>query len=613
VYDDDGTGGEPGTCLGGPIYHTATDWGWCDVDISGPDITIVSDDFYILYKQLTDYDDCEGLCIDESLPQYGRSWYYYDGSWELWDVENYMIRCVVDDETTDEWTYMVYLDGDNNLEGAAIDDFMEMSSVGSTSAVNIVVQFDRIPGYDSSYGDWTSCRRFHVTSGMTPTAANAISDLGECNMGDPNTLDDFVTWAMATYPANNYALILWNHGSGWKKWKWNDPDPDIGRGVCWDDTSGGDYLTLQETEQALIGKYVDLLGYDACLMHMVEVVYQVMANAGVSVGSEEVEPWDGWPYDTILADLTGTPTMSEYGLGTVIVDRYMDSYGYTGSETQSAMDNLVLPNLVAAVDNLAQALITEINAGNLAQVQQARNATAEMNWAHDYIDLYHFAEMIQTYVPGATAEAQAVMDEVSWSMYEAHGSFVPNDHGLSIYYPRVKDDYLASYDNTAFASDIQWDEFLKYNKSTEVSIEDASAPQGGTVTVPINIVDVANMCGANIWLNYNKNVVIVDSVSNGDLVPLTYNIDNTAGVTKITWDITSGMTGDFVFAYVTLKAVGDNGDTCLLDLDVKELYDCDLVEIPRTVVNGTFEVIPPLMEGDVTDLNVSYPSRIRHL
>jgi hypothetical protein len=41
-----------------------------------------------------------------------------------------------------------------------------------------------------------------------------------------------------------------------------------------------------------------------------------------------------------------------------------------------------------------------------------------------------------------------------------------------------------------------------------------------------------------------------------------------------------------------------------LDIDVKELYDCDLVEIPRTVVDGTFEVPPPLMEGDVTDLNV---------
>jgi hypothetical protein len=124
----------------------------------------------------------------------------------------------------------------------------------------------------------------------------------------------------------------------------------------------------------LTGKYVQLLGYDACLMHMIEVVYQVMANAGVSVGSEEVEPWDGWPYDTILADLTGMPTMNEDALGTVIVDRYMDSYGYAGSETQSAMDNSALPNLVTAVDNLAQALMTEINGGHVAEVQQARNA-----------------------------------------------------------------------------------------------------------------------------------------------------------------------------------------------------------------------------------------------
>jgi hypothetical protein len=145
---------------------------------------------------------------------------------------------------------------------------------------------------------------------------------------------------------------------------------------------------------------------------------------------------------------------------------------------------------------------------------------------------------------------------------------------------------------------------VKPPSETVVSIENASAPQGATVTVPINITDVENMCGANIWLSYNKNLVIVDSVSDGNLVPLTHSIDNTAGVTKINWDTTSGMTGDFVFAYVTLKAVGNPGDTCLLDLDVKELYDCDLVEIPRTVVNGTFEVMPPLMEGDVTDLNV---------
>jgi hypothetical protein len=172
-----------------------------------------------------------------------------------------------------------------------------------------------------------------------------------------------------------------------------------------------------------------------------------------------VEPWDGWPYDTILADLTVTPTMNEYALAEVIVDRYMASYPTYNDVTQSAMDNSALPNLVTAVDNLAQALINEINGGNWAQVDQARNAAEEICYTY-YIDLYHFAEMVDTYVPGAATEAQAVMNEVSWSMYEAHGTSVPNDHGLSIYNPRYGGGYLASYGGTAFARDTQWNEFL---------------------------------------------------------------------------------------------------------------------------------------------------------
>jgi hypothetical protein len=229
-------------------------------------------------------------------------------------------------------------------------------------------------------------------------------------MGDPNTLRDFVEWAMTEFPADNYALILWNHGDGWKsinKWvPWADDikdvkDAGLSRGICVDNTNN-DYLTLQETEDALTDKYVQLLGYDACLMHMVEVVYQVMSNAGVSVGSEETEPGDGWPYDTILTDLTGTPTMNEDALGTVIVDRYIDSYGYAGSETQSAVDNSDFSGLVAAVDNLAQALMTEINGGHVAEVQQARNAAAEIYYNY-YIDLYHPYQMIMGY-PYTTRE-----------------------------------------------------------------------------------------------------------------------------------------------------------------------------------------------------------------
>jgi hypothetical protein len=364
------------------------------------------------------------------------------------------------------WTFMIYLDGDNNLESAAIDDFLEMSSVGSTSNVNIVVQFDRIVSYSSEYGDWTTCKRFHVALGMTPTAANALMDLGECNMGDPNTLRAFVEWTMTEFPADNYALILWNHGDGWKfidKWvPWADDikdakDAGFTRGICVDDTNS-DYLSLQETEQALTGEYVQLLGYDACLMHMVEVVYQVMANAGISVGSEESEPGDGWPYDTILSDLTGTPSMYPSILGETIVSRYIESYAPATDETQSAVDQTDVPNFATAVDNFAQALINELPE-HKDEIEQART---EVDSVGDYIDLYHFAELIESDIPSAASAAQAVMDNLGNAVYaEAHGSSHPKFYGLSIYFPEAEGAYLSSYETTKFAVDTHWDEFLK--------------------------------------------------------------------------------------------------------------------------------------------------------
>ncbi|KAF5429974.1 hypothetical protein C5S39_08270, partial [Candidatus Methanophagaceae archaeon] len=418
------------------------------------------------------------------------------------------------------WTFIVYLGADNDLEGAGIDDFLEMSSVGTTSDVNIVVQFDRIPDYDGSYGNWVTCKRFLVTPGVTPTAANATEDLGECNMGDPDTLTEFVNWAMTNYPADNYALILWNHGSGWKKGvPWGDITGS-GRGVCWDYTNNSDYLTLQETEQALTDKYVDLLGYDACVMHMVEVVYQVLANAGISVGSEESEPWDGWPYDTILGDLMGTPTMTSRSLGTTIVQRYIASYAPATDQTQSAVDNADLPGLVTAVDNLAQALITEINVGNRAQVQQARSETVEIG--SDYIDIYHFAQQVQTCVPGAATEAQAVRDAVGTAVYaEAHGSAVPNDHGLSIYFPESEADYLTSYGNTKFANDTNWDEFLiRYYKDIAIEVNKTVLdPKTGNWEKVI-LANVSDELQFRIWVHNNgtgylTNITVNDTLSTG--------------------------------------------------------------------------------------------------
>jgi len=352
-----------------------------------------------------------------------------------------------------KWTFMVYLDGDNNLEGAAIDDFLEMATVGSNSDINIVVQFDRISGYDSSYGDWTACKRFYVTSGMTPTAANALQDLGECNMGDPATLTAFINWATTNYPADNYALILWNHGGGWreqeealikalKEAKTEEERVTIKRelteikkyfvfrAVCWDDTNGEDCLYMKEVKSALDAATVDmdLIGFDACLMGMIEVAYEIKdTGASVMVGSEETEPGDGWPYDTILSDLVSNPTWTSAQLGTCIVNRYYQSYG--NSETQSAIDLTHIGTLASTVSNFADTMRTYWNTNQNA----------------------------------VKAAAQSVMDEVNTTViHEQHGASWPGSHGLAIYFPATQGEFNTDYNGTIidFAADTSWDEFL---------------------------------------------------------------------------------------------------------------------------------------------------------
>ena len=353
-----------------------------------------------------------------------------------------------------EWTFMVYLDGDNDLEGVAINDFLEMAAVGSDASVNIVVQFDRIGGHDSRYGDWDTCKRFYVTSGMTPTPAEQVQDIGEANMGDPATLTDFINWVAANYPANNYAVVLWNHGGGWREQydvlmkalemaKTGDEREEIRQALrqirrpsykaaCWDVTNNDDCLYVKEVKLAMNAAIVDMdmVGFDACLMGMIEVAYEIKdTGASVMVGSEETVPWNGWPYDAILTDLTSNPSWTPSQLGANIVDRYYESYQNQNYWTQAAIDLGHMDTLGSALNNFAD--------------------TMRNSWNTDQL--------------GVQAAAQSVMDEVDTAViHEHHGPSWPGSHGLAIYFPATQGQFDPDYNGTVinFPADTLWEEFL---------------------------------------------------------------------------------------------------------------------------------------------------------
>ena len=128
------------------------------------------------------------------------------------------------------------------------------------------------------------------------------------------------------------------------------------------------------------------------------------------------------------------------------------------------------------------------------------------------------------------------------------------------------------------------------SQTAEVSIQGATVAQGETVEVPINITNVTDLAATTIWLSYDSSVVTVEEVREGTLGDLYVGINNTAGVTKMSWFSATGKTGDFVFAYVTLKAVGRLGETSILDLEVKKMVNSKNEPINYTVRDGIFNI-----------------------
>lgn len=411
-----------------------------------------------------------------------------------------------------EWTFMVYLVADNNLEQAGMKDLNEMEVVGSNSQINIVVQIDRIPGHDNSNGDWTGTRRYYITQDANTSIINSVmlQDLGEQNMGDPNVLKDFVNWAMTNYPANKYCLVLWDHGSGWHKFpsrfhfnQWsksvdgeNDSNhvfnqgalkktggssmpcstgfpvgPPIGgcegfKLICCDETDG-DRLYNNELQQVLNQvPHLHILGFDACLMNMVETAYEVRGETDFMVGSEESEQNDGWPYDAILQLLAATPTMTPAKLCSTIVQKYgefcdgLPMY----NQTQSAVDLSQVLALKDRVNEFAQAMI----AGNSwPQIEVAVLSSEHCQPPFDsYRDIHHFAHLVSTLVSEsniitAANNVKSAIGNAVISNY--HGSEHPNFNGLSIYLPTSSTNYEYNYaqgSNIDFPTDTQWDEFL---------------------------------------------------------------------------------------------------------------------------------------------------------
>ncbi len=385
-----------------------------------------------------------------------------------------------------QWTFMVYLDSDNNLEGAGIEDLNEMEEIGSNDDINIVVLMDRCEGYDTSNGDWEDWRYYFVTKDPAGANNEIISpevdyphlEAGvEPNMGDPQTLVNFLTWSMTNFPAEHYLLSLWNHGGGI-------------RGVCWDDSTDGDNLDLPELKSAFEQvqnntgvEKLDIIGFDACLMGEIGIHYQMNPFTDIVVASEATESNDGWPYELFLGDVEEDPLMSPEDVARSLVEHYVESYGVLEPwVTQAAFKTEEMKMVFQDMDEVARILLDNLPAYEASIADSRENSESydltkegpympEMS-GYPMSDLIDFLEELERLEHGTGFDEELMnavtkMDNSVSAARIAYGSGtdMPESRGLSIYFPQTENTgtstYSSAYDDMEYAKDHQWDDFLK--------------------------------------------------------------------------------------------------------------------------------------------------------
>lgn len=367
----------------------------------------------------------------------------------------------------DTWAVYWYLCG-SDLEsegGAGSYDLMEMMEVELPENVQVVIETGGAYEWQNDYVDPNYLERYvYSSAGM-----ELVDQQESANMGDPDTLHDFLTFCNENYPADHQAVIFWNHGGG------------SVAGVAFDELYEYDSLTLDEMYEAFSDVYevsvndqpVELVGFDACLMATVDTAFAFMDVAKYMVASEEIEPGNGWYYTGWLQELADHPEMNGAQLGKAICDSYVEGCEMEWTEdsvTLSVTDLSAVEPLIVAYDNVGKEALRSASEDRKFITEFARNARSAENYGGNskeegYTNMVDLGDLIrysEDLLPETSADLLNCLENSV--VYKVNGPYRSQSNGLSCYYS-----YNADEDDYNGYTKIGASEPFKYLYGYEIS------------------------------------------------------------------------------------------------------------------------------------------------
>ena len=400
-----------------------------------------------------------------------------DAAVEQQELQEYSAGSKDEEET---WTVMLYLCGtDLESDGkTASNDLCDIVNAHRSDNVNVVLQ-------TGGTKKWF-CEDYAEYANMPTIDPNSLGfyhieddgfklDKTEplASMGEESTLRNFVSWSASSYPADRYMLILWDHGGG----------PTAG--VCFDELFEGDSLSISEISQALYDAnvWLDVIGFDACLMASLETADAIMDYAHYMVASEEVS--FGYAYWDFMDYLEDHPGDDGLGVSKKIVDSYMKKCSDNDMVTMSVVDLTKIEPLSEAYRNYSGELLLLTQDTESFRVVSQEAGRAE-NYggnteSEGYTDMVDLGSLIRNTGDELGTNTDAILSTLDEAVvYEKHGSKRSSSEGLSVFYPiEMNDDFLERYsecsDNAAFYEfltilngnwdEVDWNSFWESERS----------------------------------------------------------------------------------------------------------------------------------------------------
>ncbi len=371
--------------------------------------------------------------------------------------------CLQQRAQSNAWTLMFYLDADNNLGSTYWPIFNQLEAGAANPNVRVVAVWDPPGNSGSAYFEVQPDSDLAHLAAYIPGADAWPKP--ELDMGASSTVVDFVDWARQRYPAQHYALVLSDHGSG------------LG-GALWDETSGH-HVTVAQLGEALTAatgggeRKIDVLYMDACLMGMIEDAYQVRGYVDYYVASENIQWSYAAPYRGYVAGVRPDTTPA------ALAALFTASYAAEGARarrpyTMSSVAMGGIGEVVSATNAFALALNAQmatvavtLTESVLPVVQRFEmDGDGRIDADDSYVDLYDLARLVrQACGEGELAvTAQGVMDAlVGYVAAEAHGSGPVGEecwnldqaHGVSVFFPPTASSFYHA-GNYDFAAGAAW-------------------------------------------------------------------------------------------------------------------------------------------------------------